>query len=87
MKTTNEIGGKYLIYSKSGCIYCDAAMDLLDKKQIVYKEVKIDNNDDEKKFLKSQGFRTVQQIYNDFGEHVGGYTELKEYFESGEYLK
>jgi glutaredoxin len=61
-------------------------MDLLDKKQIVYKEVKIDNNDNEKRFLKSQGFRTVPQIYNELGEHIGGFTDLKEYFENGEDL-
>jgi len=86
MKTTNAIGAKYIVYSQSGCIFCDAAMDLLDKNDIQYKEIKIDNNDNEKKFLSSQGFRTVPQIYNELGEHIGGFTDLKEYFENGEYL-
>ena len=86
MKTTNAIGAKYVVYSQSGCIYCDAAMDLLDKHQITYKEVKIDNNDSEKKFLRAQGLRTVPQVYNELGEHIGGFTDLKEYFENGEYL-
>ena len=49
-------------------------------------EIKIDNNDSEKKFLSSQGFRTVPQIYNELGEHIGGFTDLREYFENGEYL-
>jgi len=78
--------GLYRIYSQSGCIYCDAAMDLLDKQQIQYEEVKIDKNDDEKTFLKSQGFRTVPQIYNELGEHIGGFSDLQEYFETGKNL-
>jgi len=78
--------GLYRIYSQSGCIYCDAAMDLLDKQQVEYEEVKIDKNDDEKAFLKSQGFRTVPQIYNELGEHIGGFSDLQEYFETGKNL-
>ena len=42
--------------------------------------------DSEKKVLSSQGFRTVPQIYNELGEHIGGFTDLREYFENGEYL-
>jgi len=76
--------GQYRIYSQSGCIYCDAAMDLLDKKEIVYEEIKIDDDDNQKAFLKSQGFRTVPQIYNELGEHIGGYMDLKDYFETGQ---
>ena len=75
--------GKYRIYSQSGCAFCDAAMDILDKEKIIYEEVKIDNNNDEKAFLKSQGFTTVPQIYNEWGEHIGGYRDLKEYFKIG----
>ena len=73
---------QYRIYSKRGCIYCDAAMELLKSKSIKFEEVKIDNNLEQLEFMKSQGFRTVPQIYNEMGEYVGGYVELKSYLET-----
>ncbi len=47
----------YQIYSKSGCIFCDAAMELLDSKNLEYKEIKIDgpDNTDALQFVKEQG--------------------------------
>ena len=40
------------------------------------KEVKIDNNDSEKKFLRAQGLRTVPQVViND--ELIGGFAETE----------
>ena len=73
----------YQVYSKSGCIFCDAAMELLDSKNLEYKEIKIDgpDNTDALQFVKEQGFTTVPQIYDNFGDHVGGYQDLKASFE------
>lgn len=67
----------YQIYSKSGCIFCDAAMELLDSKNLEYQEIKIEKSEEALAFLKEQGFKTVPQIYDNFGDHVGGYQDLK----------
>lgn len=72
----------FQIYSKAGCIFCDAAMELMDKKQIEYKEMKIDpvNGDlSDLKFMVEQGHKTVPQIYDDYGDHIGGYEDLKKF--------
>lgn len=71
----------YQIYSKSGCIFCDAAMELLDSKNLKYQEIKIEKSEEALAFLKEQGFKTVPQIYDNFGDHVGGYQDLKASFE------
>ena len=42
---------KYKIYSKAGCIFCDAAMDLLEQKGIEYEEVKVPENEEAMKSL------------------------------------
>ena len=68
---------KYKIYSKSGCIFCDAAMDLLEKKNIKFEEIKIDNDAQSLAFLRLKNLRTVPQIWNENDEHIGGYTDLK----------
>ncbi len=67
----------YRIYSKKGCIFCDAAMELLDKHSIAYEEIKIDENDKAKSFLRHNKFKTVPQIYDDRGKHIGGYQDLR----------
>ena len=68
---------KYKIYSKSGCIFCDAAMDLLEKNNIKFEEIKIDNDAQSLAFLRLKNLRTVTQIWNENDEHIGGYTDLK----------
>ena len=68
---------KYKIYSKSGCIFCDAAMDLLEKNNIKFEEIKIDNDAQSLAFLRLKNLRTVPQIWNENDEHIGGYTDLK----------
>ena len=68
---------KYKIYSKSGCIFCDASMDLLEKNSIKFEEIKIDNDAQSLAFLRLKNLRTVPQIWNENDEHIGGYTDLK----------
>ena len=60
------------------CGYCDAAKRLLTKKNIPYKEINValDENKLEEMLKKSNGKRTIPQIFiEDF--HVGGYEELR----------
>lgn len=68
---------KYRIYSKAGCIFCDAAMELMEKHSIEYEEIKVPGNDEAIKLFKQRHWKTVPQIFDDKGKHVGGYQDFK----------
>ena len=75
---------KILIYSSMLCPYCFAAKTLLKKLNLKFEEVLVDNNSKVKKKMieLSDGRTSVPQIF--FGEnHVGGYDDLKRYYEEG----
>lgn len=72
---------KYKIYSKAGCIFCDAAMDLLEKQGLEYEEIKVPGNDEAMKLFKERHWKTVPQIFDTEGKYVGGYQDLKLRFE------
>lgn len=68
---------KIEIYTKQACPYCVRAKQLLDHKKVIYTEIKVDENpaDLELMLLRSQGCRTVPQIFiNDRG--IGGCDDL-----------
>lgn len=67
----------YRVYSKKGCIFCDAAMELMKEHNIEYEEIKIDNNPKALSFLRHNKFKTVPQIYDERGKHIGGYQDFK----------
>ena len=70
----------HVIVTKSDCPWCDKAKDLLADYEIFFNEVSVDFNDELRTILKAFGQTTVPQIF--FGhEHIGGYTELKQYLE------
>lgn len=65
------------VYSKNHCPFCDQAKALLNKKNIAFNEVKIDENTNARQFIVEAGHRTVPQIYK--GDQLfveGGYTGL-----------
>ena len=68
------------VYSRDGCIFCDAAMELLEAKGIQYEERNIESG----KWTTAQlleaapGVRSVPQIVID-GKLIGGYDKLKEF--------
>ena len=75
---------KILIYSSMLCPYCFAAKTLLKKLNLKFEEVLVDNNSKVKKKMieLSDGRTSVPQIF--FGEnHVGGYDDLKRYYDEG----
>ena len=75
------------VYMGPMCAFCDAAKRLLTKKNIPYKEINIalDENKREEMLKKSNGKRTIPQIFiEDF--HVGGYVELRALEKKGELL-
>ena len=73
------------IYTGPMCNFCEAAKRLLTKKNIPYKEINIalDENKREEMLKKSNGKRTIPQIFiEDY--HVGGYVELRALENKGE---
>ena len=69
---------KVVIYTGDLCIHCDWAIELLNRKNIEFTEYNIakDATKREEMFKKSNGARTVPQIF--IGEHpVGGNAELQ----------
>ena len=69
---------KVVIYIGDLCIHCDRAIELLNRKNIEFKEYNIakDTIKREEMFKKSNGAKTVPQIF--IGEHhVGGNAELQ----------
>ena len=65
------------VYSRDGCIFCDAAMELLEAKGIQYEEIKVPGNEEATKLFKMNRFKTVPQIFTDRDVYVGGYQDLK----------
>ena len=65
------------IYTGPRCAFCDFAKALLDRKGISYKEIFIgdDTNKMEEMIKKTNGMRTVPQIFID-GQHIGGNDKL-----------
>ena len=51
------------IYSKTVCPYCVQAKNYLKQKNINFREVNIEQDDEARKFIQDQGHRTVPQIY------------------------
>ena len=66
------------IYTGPLCAFCNFAKALLDRKGISYKEIFIgdDTNKMEEMIKKSNGMRTVPQIFID-GQHIGGNDKLQ----------
>ena len=69
---------KVVIYTGDLCIHCEWAIDLLNRKNIVFTEYNVakDMTKREEMLKKSNGAKTVPQIF--IGEHhVGGNIELQ----------
>lgn len=64
------------IYTTSTCPYCDRAKQLLNQKNIPFKEIDVtDSSDREAMMERANGRKTVPQIF--IGEHhVGGFDDL-----------
>ncbi len=72
---------KAVVWSKYHCPYCDQAKALLKQKGIIFEERKIGDGFSKEDLLESvPGARTVPQIFLD-DKLIGGFTELKKYFE------
>ena len=76
---------KVVIYTGDLCIHCDWAIELLNRKNIEFTEYNIakDTTKREEMFKKSNGAKTVPQIFVD-DRHVGGNVELQALERKGE---
>ena len=76
---------KVVIYTGDLCIHCDWAIELLNRKNIEFTEYNIakDTTKREEMFKKSNGAKTVPQIFVD-DHHVGGNVELQALERKGE---
>lgn len=74
---------KVMLYSKTGCSYCDKAKALLQSRGVPYEVVELTNNKDLIIKLVSQtGQNTVPYVFvND--EFIGGYQNLRELDKAG----
>lgn len=71
------------VYSKAQCPFCDKAKGLLKLKGIPFEEVRVDLDEQAKKFIIEKGHRTVPQIYLDDSLFVeNGYSGLTRLTES-----
>ena len=69
---------KVVIYTGDLCVHCDWAIDLLNRKKIKFTEYNVakDSSKREEMFKKSNGAKTIPQIF--IGEQrVGGNAELQ----------
>ncbi|MGE3974192.1 MAG: glutaredoxin 3 [Bdellovibrionales bacterium] len=75
---------KVVIYSKNYCPFCVKAKNLLQKKNVPFEEINLEDKPAELQALKDRtGLRTVPQIFiND--ELIGGFSELSALDSTGE---
>jgi glutaredoxin 3 len=74
-----------VMYSTAWCGYCQRARNLLERKAVAFREIKVDEDpkDRETMLARSGGRRTVPQIF--IGDrHVGGYDDLAALDRAGE---
>ena len=73
---------KATIWSKNACPFCDQAKSLLKLKGIEFEERNINKDWTKEQLLEAvPTARTLPQIFLD-DQLIGGFTELKKYFES-----
>ena len=73
----------WTIVTRSQCNFCDSAKALLKGRVETYTLYSVDSFSSKwvLTLVKQAGYTTVPQIFKPDGTHVGGYRELKEYFD------
>lgn len=66
----------YKIYGQGNCPYCDRAMELLISKGIQFEYINVMEDPAALEMFRGMGLRTVPQIWDEQGNHIGGYQEL-----------
>ena len=70
----------YTMITRDQCNFCDAVKALLKGANLPYTEYNVQSPSSKwvLTLLKQANHRTVPQIFNHEGDHIGGYTELKQ---------
>ena len=73
----------WTILTRSQCNFCDSAKALLKGMGESYTLYSVESPSSKwvLTMAKQAGYATVPQIFKPDGTHIGGYTELKEYFD------
>lgn len=73
------MGFRYTVYGRSGCRFCDKAVDLLEREGLPYSYVPLDVHREKLKWFKEElKLATVPQIF--LGSlHIGGYSDLEKF--------
>jgi glutaredoxin 3 len=67
---------KVQVYSKQNCAFCVRAKALLQKKNVQFEEIDVENDEATRSWLvEASGQRTVPQIFVD-GRSLGGFTDI-----------
>ena len=71
-----------VVYSKSNCVWCDRAKNLLNSVDLSFNEIDLSDDIKRNEFYKKigEGVKTVPQIFID-EIRVGGFPELVTWFE------
>ncbi len=69
------------VVTQPNCPFCVQVKELLKKEGIAYSEVDITHQDNYWviSLMKSSGYTTVPQVFNERGRRVGGYMEVENY--------
>lgn len=70
------------IYTTRYCPYCHAAIELLRRKKIEFREIDVSEDDEFDALVKRTGWKTVPQIFIG-NEMIGGYQELTKLDQAG----
>lgn len=73
-----------MVYTREGCGWCVKVKDLLVQRGIPFTEVDLTDDAQRQGFFKQQestinGSRTLPQVFNEDGSHIGGYAETAAY--------
>ena len=70
----------YVVLGKTQCNFCSDAKTMLRGRGLAYVSYTLDDPSSRwlLTLIREAGMTTVPQIFNPQGEHIGGYTELKE---------
>jgi len=74
----------WVVITRNQCNFCDSSLALL--RGVAGSQVTTYNIESRSSkwlltFMRNAGYTTVPQIFKPNGDHLGGYTELKEYFD------
>ena len=70
----------YVIVTRNQCNFCDLAKEILKGSGMMFVEYNVQSGSSRwiLDLIKKAGYTTVPQVWDSEGNHIGGYTELKE---------